>query len=640
MSTTLGELKIDQKVTQSHAQDVRSYISSWSPVKIPIRLVVSVLMSASLTMVFSASATAASEEANESESSEQAAGGPISVLGLDDSPDLDVGAPILLSVVNTDVETRTVSLELSSSAIGFVDPDTHEPISVPSVLILDGGKVDVAIGVLDVAMFESLTEAQLTLYGAGVPYTQVDIPLGELPGDSDRPELPSEIAFDGLDLTPVFIPDVNWGLEGLEVIEPWSIESPPKSGDLGLGSDEDQLAGVAVSEAGETAELWLVDNHLEARGIPESGVFKGQVTIDDSTHDIVVSVRDLILWPIAILLVGLFLATIIDRSINYTMPKERLRLRIEDVRNRFKSEQQLVQNSLKPLRTIECLKGRVPSETLQIVETRNENGLVDQQIEEVWRDFHRSTTGEERRAVYESEVLKKLSEHYATYSSLVRSFRADASLLDHLGRHAQATDGDLPQESSLMTWFEAELFRPAILTDASLLLEKKASLSELREVGALALAIDERLHRSYDEVKGPNRQTIEQLFHRLWRNQPANRKQLMDHFQKVDAEASKLVSDESPQAIALMEASDLGPSETMQLSTEKPPLGQTLASTVKTGFGINVVSTVLVLASGLAILYFPNPSFGSWGDYIGALGWGAAVGEGVEIARRLPFLVQ
>lgn len=44
---------------------------------------------------------------------------------------------------------------------------------------------------------------------------------------------------------------------------------------------------------------------------------------------------------------------------------------------------------------------------------------------------------------------------------------------------------------------------------------------------------------------------------------------------------------------------------------------------------------VLVVLSGMSLLYVGNPTFGSAGDYLAVALWGAAVGEGFQLARRL-----
>ncbi|WP_394837163.1 hypothetical protein LVJ94_09675 [Pendulispora rubella] len=47
------------------------------------------------------------------------------------------------------------------------------------------------------------------------------------------------------------------------------------------------------------------------------------------------------------------------------------------------------------------------------------------------------------------------------------------------------------------------------------------------------------------------------------------------------------------------------------------------------------LSALLVVLAGMSVLYFPNPSFGSLGDYATMLLWGTGVGEAVQLARRL-----
>lgn len=49
---------------------------------------------------------------------------------------------------------------------------------------------------------------------------------------------------------------------------------------------------------------------------------------------------------------------------------------------------------------------------------------------------------------------------------------------------------------------------------------------------------------------------------------------------------------------------------------------------------LSIITGLLVVLSGLATLYVPNESFGTVGDYLGALLWGTTLTAGVELARR------
>lgn len=48
-----------------------------------------------------------------------------------------------------------------------------------------------------------------------------------------------------------------------------------------------------------------------------------------------------------------------------------------------------------------------------------------------------------------------------------------------------------------------------------------------------------------------------------------------------------------------------------------------------------VIGGALVVLSGMSVLYFANPTFGSPGDYLAMALWGTAFGEGITLARRL-----
>ena len=49
----------------------------------------------------------------------------------------------------------------------------------------------------------------------------------------------------------------------------------------------------------------------------------------------------------------------------------------------------------------------------------------------------------------------------------------------------------------------------------------------------------------------------------------------------------------------------------------------------------SVLAGLLVVLSGMSLLYAGNPTFGTPGDYLAVALWGAAVGEGLQLARRL-----
>jgi hypothetical protein len=48
-----------------------------------------------------------------------------------------------------------------------------------------------------------------------------------------------------------------------------------------------------------------------------------------------------------------------------------------------------------------------------------------------------------------------------------------------------------------------------------------------------------------------------------------------------------------------------------------------------------IVSGVLVVLSGMSVLYAGNATFGSAGDYLAVALWGTALGEGLYLARQL-----
>jgi hypothetical protein len=52
-------------------------------------------------------------------------------------------------------------------------------------------------------------------------------------------------------------------------------------------------------------------------------------------------------------------------------------------------------------------------------------------------------------------------------------------------------------------------------------------------------------------------------------------------------------------------------------------------------FWYSVLSAAVVVGSGMSAVWVANATFGSLSDYVGALLWGAGVGEGLKLARRI-----
>ncbi|HVE45671.1 MAG TPA: hypothetical protein VNA57_02830 [Acidimicrobiales bacterium] len=48
-----------------------------------------------------------------------------------------------------------------------------------------------------------------------------------------------------------------------------------------------------------------------------------------------------------------------------------------------------------------------------------------------------------------------------------------------------------------------------------------------------------------------------------------------------------------------------------------------------------LASGLFVVATGMSLLYVPNPTFGGPGDYLTVVLWGAGVGEGIQLVRRI-----
>lgn len=73
----------------------------------------------------------------------------------------------------------------------------------------------------------------------------------------------------------------------------------------------------------------------------------------------------------------------------------------------------------------------------------------------------------------------------------------------------------------------------------------------------------------------------------------------------------------------------------VEIQVQDPGLDQLLALHHRAERRFAFANGVLVSLTGLSVLYFPNPTFGSTGDYLAVFLWGSAVSEGVQLARSL-----
>ncbi|MBG0564413.1 hypothetical protein [Actinoplanes aureus] len=477
----------------------------------------------------------------------------------------------------------------------------------------------------------------------------------------------------------------------------------------------DGRVGLLTSRRGDTAEVVRGGDTFAVAGASRPGEYQGTVDLLPGTPggeaDGVLRVRDLPVWPLLVLILGLLVVQLLDRYQHRERPRQMLDLRLARLRDRALD----VQRDL--------------NDTYRIAAgPREPNLLLDTLAAEARSRYDDELTDAER-ARWDVEGAE-----YRKVAALVESFETLAESIRALSSERLATAADEQAERALDASPVGRALRGRRLLSAVDLADALTEVAEARDY----LRDFRRLYRQATELAaqdllaklraGPERlaaleEQVQERY-RAWspgvrvempRREPQpqpgypfpppaswepSRSRARRRWPVLVAGAAGLVlvsclavfflaltrdqdfgaapapTQAAPSATALPElpvapepkpppALDLGPAEP---STWQLGLYGGIVPLLLTGAAIGVAelarrrwkprrtaldSTLLnrrvrradrrfalaggtlVVLSGMSVLYFANPTFGTPGDYLAVALWGTAFGEGLTLARRL-----
>lgn len=397
----------------------------------------------------------------------------------------------------------------------------------------------------------------------------------------------------------------------------------------------DELAAAAspailLASDGSRAVAEPSAQSIEISGFPGSGQYDGKMSFGkDTSTTLTVSVRDLILWPALVLAGGLLAATWVDRRLSRQIPRARLRLALQTLKDKAVAAQEQA-DAAKPAYGDPIYRIWKGTEGQWIDKGE---GALAVAARDAMQDFDENADA----AKAASDWIQR-GPKFLVIDTLVNDFQ---SLLEAVGDlHLSFADLRLLDETR---WHEIREEPAAIKAQKALVgvllkqaADVKTAFDFAREADDLIAAFSDAytvikrwLGRQTDEAK--KRELAREL--NLLRTGHMETRAAIEEVKKAAGEyapdESNLESQAQPGAIvrfgARGEQEDLAPINVADLT--KALDGQERFAQWAAGF--------LVLLSGLSALYFTNATFGSLGDYLGVFLWGSVVGTGVTIARRL-----
>jgi hypothetical protein len=407
------------------------------------------------------------------------------------------------------------------------------------------------------------------------------------------------------------------------------------------------MGSVPLSGPDSVAQLSVKDGHLTVIGIAAAAEYKGKITIGtgDTKQETAVRlvVTDLVLYPLLLLLAGLWSATRIEDFFKYRRPLADLRIALEADKRRAREEQDRL---TKWLTDAPQPAWPVDARTAVRIYDATVPSLLGDEADRALREFKKSESADERdkrwgligsertrlaKLVDRLEILGRLAPVLSDeYQQLTTRIGRDVAARTPAVRAAvQAWSGEvLPPHAD----FEA---REKTMTSSVGFVERL--LNALILVDQIAqLAVDKNAAQTLrdsiadvrEQLLGPSTTSVEVVSER----ETSVRKLETD----VLAAATSGRVDTSGYVSPVPALSHVEPlAEELQDLALDRRLSVQLANQE---FRYNIAAAIFVVLSGLAALYFTKASFGTIGDYLGVFLWGIGVGEVVKLLPRLPLL--
>ena len=388
---------------------------------------------------------------------------------------------------------------------------------------------------------------------------------------------------------------------------------------------------------------------------PVPGTYTGKIDLDPQSAlgqvTVTLQARAGWWWALGLLIVGLALAQGLEHIFTITRP----RLRLEIWQHRlYERAAQLQQEAASQA----AKDAPFHQQVLTIYDPQTHTGLLKTAASDVLANFDRSETTEERkRWSPNGSDAERVAGYVDTLRTLHQTALAIAERLQSLKALDQAPGpvaGQTDVERTPLFQQASAALTPGILVSLTALTARQAELQRAGTFTQAFFDLSLEIRRLIHQTQGTDGEHFATRY-------------LKELYSSAVTDASVLsILSEDVRRLALQSASGLlfvpyakreAPDSTRLSWTGPTPLRFDLAALLRGSFRAEpmsppsssqlegrlrrldrvyrVVSSAVVLASGLATLYFPNPTFGSAADVLGVILWGTTVSSGFQLARQL-----
>jgi hypothetical protein len=408
------------------------------------------------------------------------------------------------------------------------------------------------------------------------------------------------------------------------------------------------IGSVPLSAPDSIAQMSVKDNRLKFSGVTEAAEYKGKITIGtgDSKQDTAVRLiaTDVIVWPLLVLIVGLWCATRIEDFFKNRRPLAQLRIALETDKRQALADQKALTDWLRP----QPFWPARDRQATAIYAVRGRSLLGDE-ANRALREFKQIESADEREKRWgvlgtERARVAKLVEDLEKLNRLARvvSYQYQR-LVGRVGEGSAAATpavkaaaaawagGVVPPDANFdalqTTMVSAAGFLEKLLGSV-ILVEDVAQIADERHASD---ALKKRIADLRGEILGPTTTTADVVEERN------NAARALETEVRTAAVAARedLTGYVSPQR----EASEVEPIAAELAPPAGLPMDRALsAELARQELLYNIAAGFFVVLSGLATLYFAKSSFGTIGDYLSVFLWGVGIGEVVKLLPRLPLL--
>ncbi|MBN1428149.1 MAG: hypothetical protein JXB07_07175 [Anaerolineae bacterium] len=446
---------------------------------------------------------------------------------------------------------------------------------------------------------------------------------------------------------------------GLNIIMPIAVQ-------VSKASPKPQMVGSVSGSNGQMGLVVWEGTTLRVEGITQAGEYTGKADLlpDDEEAGKVtlkVQVKDMFLWPLVVLVAGLFISARLNRYVKFSRPLRQLQVDLTNLKERAGSLQNEAEKALPA-------DWPVTKNVYRIYHKQNgtESGLLFMAADNTKKSFIEAQSDEERKKWGPNgDEFKRIQGYVDALPELYKLSRAAAMHYSELKRFAEDYDQDLSFDELDVAKMVEGALRPALIESAS-------ELEKLqKDLGTTSIFVDhfgklyiQLVNLEKRAIKPEHKDEAKNLYSQLIGKGVVGTNQL----EVLDAAATKLgliigaanATQQRDSEVAAASAPMVS-SFTAWPHITAPTLPDILELVgllhrVETESGktaeqqredlrqlelwFNRISGLIVVFTGLSVLYLGKASFGSLADYLGLLLWGTAVDEGFKLARQFaPGLV-